>query len=102
MGRLARVLGKTIECLGTIEKNLYLIRINFELAARLSFQFALPAMEASKIRQLIKIEVRNCPIIVNLRQVIASNRGKELVQVTLAAAAAAIKEYRLTPPLRRS
>lgn len=31
------------------------------LAARLSFQFALSAMEASKIWQLAAIEVRNCP-----------------------------------------
>jgi hypothetical protein len=39
-------------------------------------------MEGSKIRKLAEIEVMICPIIVNLRQVIASSGGKELVQVT--------------------
>jgi hypothetical protein len=53
------------------------------LSARISFQFALSAMEATKIRERRETEVRNCPIIVNLRQVIASSGGKELIQVTL-------------------
>jgi hypothetical protein len=53
-----------------------------ELSARFSFQFALSAMEVPKFENYWKIKVRNCPIMVNLRQVIGSNSGKELVQVT--------------------
>jgi hypothetical protein len=44
---------------------------------------ALSAMEGSRIEEYRRIEVRKLPIIVNLRQVNASSRGKELVQVTL-------------------
>lgn len=63
-----------------IEQNF--VWIDFEFAARVSFQFALSAMEASKFENERKFEARNCPTVVNLRQVIASNRGKGLVQVT--------------------
>ena len=36
----------------------------------------------SKIQNLTEIEFRNCRLLLNLRQVIDSSRGKELVQVT--------------------
>jgi hypothetical protein len=57
-------------------------RINFGFRARLSFQFALSAMEASKMHFWAKSDVRNGSISVDWRQVIASSRGKELLQVT--------------------
>jgi len=55
---------------------------SFELSARFSFQFALSAIGGSKILKLAQIEFRKCQIIENLRQVIGSSGGKELLQVT--------------------
>jgi hypothetical protein len=57
--------------------------ISFELPARLIFQFALPAMEASKCIAGRRVEVRNGWILVDFRQGIASHRGKETLQVTI-------------------
>jgi hypothetical protein len=54
----------------------------FALSARFSFQFALSAMGGSKIQYGAAIEARNRWISVYLRQINASNRGKELLQVT--------------------
>jgi hypothetical protein len=53
------------------------------LSARFSFQFALSAMGGSKYNEVQQIEAQNRWIFLYLWQVIASNRGKELVQVTI-------------------
>lgn len=47
-----------------------------------AFRSALSQWRLPKFENWRETEVRNCPIIVNLREVIASSGGKELIQVT--------------------